>query len=83
MAIGIMSMPSDEASCCTPVMPLEGAEALELYLAKIGRNIDAIKEQAALLRTALAARRSLLNELSALHRNRNERPRQVDSSRTS
>jgi hypothetical protein len=42
------------------VASIEGKEALALYLLRIARNTEALGEQLALLRTALAERASLL-----------------------
>jgi hypothetical protein len=44
-------------------MSLDGREALELYLAKINRNVEITNEQATLLRTAFAERKELLHEI--------------------
>ena len=41
-------------------MPLEGMEALELYMAQIGRNLAALKEAMESLNTAIAERNALL-----------------------
>jgi hypothetical protein len=47
-------------------MALDGKEALDLYLAKIGANADALKAQAALLQAALQERLDLLHELQSV-----------------
>jgi hypothetical protein len=47
-------------------MSLDGKEALDLYLAKIGANADALKAQAALLQAALQERLDLLHELQSV-----------------
>jgi hypothetical protein len=47
-------------------MSLDGKEALDLYLAKIGANAEALKAQAALLQTALQERLDLLHELQSV-----------------
>jgi hypothetical protein len=62
-----------------PLMSLEGAEALELYLAGIGHNVDSINKQFVLLQRALA---ELLRELDACPREW-DGLRQIDPSRTS
>jgi hypothetical protein len=41
-------------------MPLEGMEALELYMAQIGRNLGALKDAMESLNTAIAERNALL-----------------------
>lgn len=46
-------------------MSLEGAEALELYLAEIARNLDAIDQHLTLLQTTFAERQELLREIDA------------------
>ncbi len=46
-------------------MSLDGKEALDLYLAKIGDNAGALKAQAALLQAALQERLDLLKELQS------------------
>jgi len=52
-----------EAAPRTRVMSIEGKEALELYLLRIGRNTESLCEQLALLRTALLERSNLLAEI--------------------
>lgn len=47
-------------------MSLDGKEALDLYLAKIGANAEALKAQAALLQAALQERLDLLHELQSV-----------------
>ena len=47
-------------------MSLNGKEALDLYLAKIGANAEALKAQAALLQIALQERLDLLHELQSV-----------------
>jgi hypothetical protein len=74
---------SDEFAPNTRLMSLEGAEAVELYLAGIDRNVDSINEQIALLQMALAERKELLRELDAGRGEKDELPRQIDSSQTS
>lgn len=46
-------------------MSLDGKEALDLYLTKIGHNAEALKAQAALLQAALQERLDLLKELQS------------------
>jgi hypothetical protein len=47
-------------------MSLDGKEALDLYLAKIGANAEALNAQAALLQAALQERLDLLHELQSV-----------------
>ena len=46
-------------------MSLAGKEALDLYLAKIGRNASELQAQAALLQKALRERMELLRDLQS------------------
>jgi hypothetical protein len=46
-------------------MSLEGKEALDLYLAKLGHNAEELKAQAALLQAALQDRIELLRSLES------------------
>jgi hypothetical protein len=55
-------LPNESAPHTRP-MSLEGQEALELYLAEIGRNVEAINGQATLLQTAFTERKELLQEI--------------------
>ena len=47
------------------MMSLKGVGALDLYLAAISRNMDAMSEQVTLLRVALAEREALLRRGAA------------------
>jgi hypothetical protein len=49
-----------QAASPVPAAAIEGKEALELYLLRISRNTEVLREQLTLLRTALAERSSLL-----------------------
>ena len=55
-------------------MSLDGKEALDLYLAKIGANADALKAQAALLEAALQERLDLLHELQLVQADDKQTP---------
>lgn len=58
----LQSVPSQERR----PMSLDGKDALDLYLAKIGHNADALKAQAALLQAALQERLELLKDLQSV-----------------
>lgn len=62
-ADGMRTRPIDDPVSGTRPMSLEGKDALDLYLAKIGDNAAALKAQVALLQETLQARMELLREL--------------------
>jgi hypothetical protein len=59
---GIQTRPIDHPVSGTRAMSLEGKDALDLYLAKIGDNAAALKAQVALLQETLQERMELLRE---------------------
>jgi len=62
---GINNMSVNSSPLCARPTLLEGADALELYLTKINCNIDAIKQQAALLQMVLVEMEELARELAS------------------
>lgn len=48
-------------------MLLEGKEAMKLYVAEIGRKIDALGKQIDLLQEAFTERKQLLREIDCRH----------------
>jgi hypothetical protein len=63
-------------------MSLEGAEALELYLAQIEHNLAALTEQMALLQTACAEREELLRKTVACLAERDQLLREMEFNQT-
>jgi hypothetical protein len=65
----------------TRPMSLEGLGALELYVAQIEHNLEALGEQAALLQEALAERAELIRQIVACLAEREELLREAELSR--
>lgn len=61
-------MPSDNPTRDDTDRPLEGKDALQLYLAKIMSNVDELSRQAELLEQALETARRLQGELAAIRK---------------
>ena len=65
LAMTIDTAPVHWASTQSQTTLLQGADALQLYLVAIDRNLEAIDEQLALLRGAIVERKRLQHEFNS------------------
>ena len=68
MREGADGMPSDNPSRDDADKPLEGKDALQLYIARIMSNVDELSQQAEFLEQALENMKRLQDELEAIRK---------------